>query len=214
MKLYIAKATCSRAVQLVANELGLTPELIHYDFSSQTTSNDADFSAVNPLGYVPVLQTDDGDQKFLTETTVIISYLADRYPERGLIPAPRTAARVAHDQLLAFTATEIASRHTPLMRKLTNSDGTAWVRRKLLVAYGALDEHLSDGRSYLTGEQLTVADAYVWATMWQSRSGIEIRHLRNLGEYIARIDSLSSAKKAIDDECLAAARHKADLAAD
>ena len=31
MKLYIAKATCSLAVQLVANELGLAPELVHFD---------------------------------------------------------------------------------------------------------------------------------------------------------------------------------------
>jgi hypothetical protein len=31
MKLYIAYDTCSRAAQLVANELGLNPELIHFD---------------------------------------------------------------------------------------------------------------------------------------------------------------------------------------
>jgi glutathione S-transferase len=214
MKLYIAKATCSRAVQLVVNELGLTPELIHYDIKSRATSSGEDFRSVNPLGYVPVLRTEDGTPAFLTETTVIISYLADRYSDNGLIPAPGTIARVTHDQLLAFTATEIALRHAPLMRKLTTAEGTRWAHDKLLAAYSTLNDRLADRRRFLMGDTLTVADAYVWATMWHSRSGVEIEHLKDLGDYIARVDCLPSAKKTLVDESLLAAKHTAELSAD
>jgi glutathione S-transferase len=45
-----------------------------------------------------------------------------------------------------------------------------------------------------------VADAYVWATMWQARSGAKIDHYKNLMAYIARIDERPSAKKTIRDE--------------
>jgi glutathione S-transferase len=80
MKLYIAKATCSLAAQLVANELGLSPELIHYNVVDRTTSSNESFAEVNPLGYVPVLELDNDQTDRITETIVVASYLADQHP--------------------------------------------------------------------------------------------------------------------------------------
>lgn len=200
MKLYIAQATCSLAAQLIANELGLNPELVHYDVFGKTTSNGDNFLEVNPLAYVPVLALENDQKDLLTETTIITSYLADQHPEAGLIPAHGTLERVKLDQLLTFIATEIAQKHIPLMRKLQTEAGAEWTRNKLVSAYTVLDERLADGRAYLTGEQFTVADAYVWATMWHERSGVQIGHLKNLMAYIARINARPSALKAIKDE--------------
>ncbi|CAG9164337.1 glutathione S-transferase C-terminal domain-containing protein [Cupriavidus pampae] len=209
MKLYIAQATCSLAVQLVANELGLNPELIHYDvFDKSTTAND-NFAEVNPLGYVPVLVLDDAAKTHLTETVVITSFLADQQLAAGLIPPHGTLDRVKFDQLLTMLATEIAQKHIPLMRKLQTEFGTEWTRNKLVVAYTKLDEQLADGRSYLLGEQFTVADAYVWATMWHERSGAEITHLKHLMAYIDRITARPAAAKALKDEAELVSRHAA-----
>jgi glutathione S-transferase len=208
MKLYIAKATCSRAVQLVLNELGMAPELVHFDVVSRTTSNDDDFTRVNPLGYVPVLRLENDDDDMLTETTVIASYLADQHPASGLAPVRGTLERAKFDQLLTFLATEIAQRHIPLMRKLLTEDGIRWSRSKLVTAYATLDQRLADGRAYLTGDNFTVADAYVWATMWHERSGAEIGHLKHLMAYVARIDARPSAQQALADEAEAAGRGK------
>jgi glutathione S-transferase len=213
MKLYIAKATCSLAVQLVANELGLSPDLIHYDVFGKTTSNGDDFAAVNPLGYVPVLELDNEQQDRITETVVVATYLADQHPDSGLSPAPGTLERVRFHQLLTFVATEIAQKHIPLMRKLLTEEGAAWTRDKLVRAYGQLDARLADGRRYLMGDSLTVADAYVWATMWHERSGVKLDHLPHLMAYIARIDARPSAQKALRDEAEIADRHQARLAA-
>jgi glutathione S-transferase len=213
MKLYVAKATCSLAVQFVANELGLSPDLIHYDVFGKTTSNGDDFATVNPLGYVPVLQLDNDAKDRLTETVVVATYLADQHPGSGLAPKPGTLDRVRFDQLLTFTATEIAQKHIPLMRKLLTEDGAAWTRDKLVRAYGQLDARLADGRRYLMGDTLTVADAYVWATMWQERSGVKIDHLQRLMAYVARIDARPSAQKALRDEAEVADRHQARVAA-
>ena len=213
MKLYIAQATCSLAVQAVANELSLSPELVHYDVFGKTTTDTANFAEVNPLAYVPVLELDDANRERMTETIVISSYLADQHPESGLIPERGTMERVRMDQLLTFIATEIAQKHIPLMRKLMTEEGIEFTSKKLLTAYASLDARLADGRPYLTGEQFTVADAYVWATMWHERSGVQLDHLENLMAFVARVEARPSAQKALKDEAELVSVHKARLAA-
>jgi glutathione S-transferase len=212
MKLYIAQATCSLAAQLVANELGLAPELVHYDVKDRGTSNDVAFSKVNPLFYVPVLELDNGEDR-LTETIVVTAFLADTRPQSGLAPALGTLERAQFDQLLVFIATEIAQKHIPLMRKLLTEDGGEWTRNKLLTAYAVLDDRLADGRTYLTGDTFTIADAYVWATMWNERSGVNLDHFKNLMAYVARVDARPSAQKALKDEAAMVALHQARAAA-
>jgi len=49
MKLYIAQATCSLAVQAIANELGLSPRLVHFDVFGKSTTEGSPFADVNPL---------------------------------------------------------------------------------------------------------------------------------------------------------------------
>jgi glutathione S-transferase len=213
MKLYIADQTCSQAAQIVANELGLSPELVHYNVSDKTTSIKDNFAAVNPLGYVPVLVLDNDRQESLTETIVITSYLADAHPEAGLLPARGSLGRAKVDQLLVFVATEIAQKHIPLMRKLLTEEGAAWTRAKLVNAYKLLDDRLADGRPHLTGDNFSVVDAYVWATMWHERSGTKIGHLHNLMAWKARMDSRPSIGKALKDEAEVVARHRAQAAA-
>jgi glutathione S-transferase len=213
MKLYIAQATCSLAVQAIANELGLSPRLVHFDVFGKSTTEGSPFADVNPLLYVPALELDNEQKDRLTETITITSYLADQHPESGLIPRHGTMERVRMDQLLTFIATEIAQKHIPLMRKLMTEEGVAFNTGELLSAYGVLDARLADGRAYLTGEQFTVADAYVWATMWHERSGVNLDHLKNLAAYIARIEARPSVQKALKDEADMVALHKQKLAA-
>jgi glutathione S-transferase len=207
-KLYIANQTCSQAVQIIANELGLTPELVHYNVFDKSTSNGDDFGRINPLGYVPVLILDDAKDEKLSETTVVVSWLADQQPGSGLIPLPGTIERARIDQLLTFTATEIAQKHIPLMRKLMTPEGAEWTRNKIVNAYAVLDQRLADGRAWLSGDTFTVADAYVWATMWHERSGARIEHLEHLMAWKARVDSRPSVRKALQDEADVVAMHE------
>lgn len=208
MKLYIADKTCSEAVQIIANELGLNPTLIHYNVHDRTTSSGENFAEVNPLGYVPVL-VDDQNGSNLTETIVIISHLADRHLEARLIAPRGTMERSKIDQLLTFVATEIAQKHIPLMRKLMTENGAAWTRNKLASAYKVIDELLADGRPFITGNDFTVVDAYVWATMWHERSDARIDHLKNLLCWKMRVDERPSVQKTLRDEADIVAQHLA-----
>lgn len=212
MKLYIAQATCSLAAQAIANEIGLTPELVHFDVFGKSTSDGSAFADVNPLLYVPALAVDD-EKGVLTETVIVTSYMADQHPEFNLIPPRGSWERVRMDELLTFVATEIAQKHIPLMRKLMTPEGIEFHTNKLLSAYGTLEDMLADGRSYLTGETFTVADAYVWATLWNERSGVNLDHLTKSSAYIARIEARPSVQKALKDEAELVAIHKAKLAA-
>ncbi|WP_202864739.1 glutathione S-transferase C-terminal domain-containing protein [Trabulsiella odontotermitis] len=211
MKLYIADKTCSEAIQIVAHQMALKLELIHVDFASNTTSNGEDFRSVNPLFYVPALVTDE--QETLTEGLVILNWLADRNPEAGLAPVPGTMARVNHDQLMTFIATEIQQRHVPLMRKLMTEEGKAWMSGKIIAAYQLLDNRLADGRSYLTGEKLTIADAYLWATFWSERSGVDIHHLQYIQSWKKRMDMHPAVQQALQDEMDIVTRHRSLLSA-
>ena len=212
MKLYIAQDTCSRAAQLVANELGLEYDLVHFDVFGKTTSSGEDFGAINPLLYVPVLKLDKEDA-MISETIVVTSYLADQTPGAGLIPRPGTLDRVKMDELLVFLSTEVAQKHIPLMRKLMTPEGIEFNTRKLLAAYGRLDDRLADGRLYLFGNNITVADAYAWATLWNSRSGVDIGHLKNLAAWKERVDARPAAVKALKEEAEMVAMHKANIEA-
>jgi glutathione S-transferase len=213
MKLYIADATCSEAVQLIVNELGLDVELIHYNVYNKSLSSGGDFTHVNKLGYVPVLELDTLDKDRLTETAVILSYLADQFDsDESIAPAHGTFERTKVDQMLVFTASEIAQKHIPLMRKLLTDEGVAFTRSRLVNAYSHLDNLLADGRQYIMGDKFTIADAYIWATMWHPRSGAEITHLKNLFAYKARIDARPSAQKALRDEAEIVASHLAKAA--
>lgn len=212
MKLYIADQTCSQAVQIIANELGLEPELIHYNVFDHTTSTGEDFAAANPLLYVPVLQLDTEEKDRLTETIVILGHLADTHPDAKLAPAAGTLDRAKLNQLLVFTATEIAQKHIPLMRKLLTEEGTAWTRAKLVTAYTQLDARLAHS-PFVNGDSFSIADAYVWATMWHERSGAEVGHLSNLMAWKARMDARASVRKALKDEAAVVAVHQARQAA-
>ncbi|KAL7918267.1 hypothetical protein ACQKWADRAFT_304579 [Trichoderma austrokoningii] len=213
MKLYIAYDTCSRAAQLVASELDVELELVHFDVFDKSTSNGEDFAAMNPLLYVPVLQLDNEDRDIISETIVLCSYLADQHPESGMLPPPGTLQRVKADQFLVQLATEIAQKHIPLMRKLMTEQGVRFNSNKLLRAYQLLDDQLADGRSYLFGENLSVADAYVWGTLWNSRSGVDISHLKKLAAWKLRIDARPAAIKTLREEAEILAIHKAQIEA-
>ncbi|KAL7809032.1 glutathione S-transferase [Trichoderma gracile] len=210
--LYIAHDTCSRAAQLIVNELNLDLELVHFDVFGKSTSNGDDFATINPLLYVPCLKLDNENKDVMSETIVICSYFADQHPEAGLIPAAGTLERVKYDQVLVHLATEIAQKHIPLMRKLMTPEGVEFHSNKLRKAYKLLDDRLAVN-PYLFGENLTVADAYVWGTLWNSRSGVDISHLRNIAAWKERLEARPAAIKTLKDEAKIVALHKAKIAA-
>src|SRR4051812_3800494 len=91
MKLYFSPGSCSLSPHIVLREAGFDFELERVNSSSKLTQSGADFRAINPKGYVPALQLDNG--QVLTEGAAIVQYLADCKPQSALAPAAGTFER-------------------------------------------------------------------------------------------------------------------------
>ncbi|MGZ5922871.1 MAG: glutathione S-transferase N-terminal domain-containing protein, partial [Rhizomicrobium sp.] len=84
MKLYYSPGACSLSPHIVASEAGIPLELVKVDLKAHTLESGEDFYKINPKGYVPALQLDDGNM--LTEGPAIVQYLGDLKPDSKLIP--------------------------------------------------------------------------------------------------------------------------------
>lgn len=112
MKLYYTPGACSLSPHIVAREAGVQLALERVDLASKKTETGRDFLAVNPKGYVPALELDDGT--VLTEGPAIVQYLADLAPASGLAPACGTFERYRLQEWLNFIGTELHKQYGPL----------------------------------------------------------------------------------------------------
>ena len=88
MKLYYSPGACSLAVHIAAREAGAPLTLEKVDLATRKTETGADFSAINPKGYVPAVALSDGE--VLTEAAALLLFVADGQPQAGLAPATGT----------------------------------------------------------------------------------------------------------------------------
>jgi glutathione S-transferase len=80
-------------------------DLEKVDLAAKTTEGGADYTSINPKGYVPALALDDG--QVLTEVSAVVQYLADQAPGSGLAPQPGTTERYKLLEWIGFVATEL-----------------------------------------------------------------------------------------------------------
>ncbi|EDZ98157.1 Glutathione S-transferase domain [Burkholderia sp. H160] len=126
--------------------------------------NGSSYYELNELGYVPLLQLDDGT--FLREGPVIAQYLADQRPESRLIPAHDTMKRYRILEWLNFLTSEVHKGYIPLLYAVAAGKYIDTARPKLASRYAWINETL-DGKRYLTGDSFSIADAYLFAlTGW------------------------------------------------
>ncbi len=93
MKLFYSSGACSLSPHIVAHEAGIELSLQKVDLKTKTIATEGDFFAINPKGYVPTLQLDDGE--ILTEGPVIAQYLADLQAGKGAGAAGRHDAALS-----------------------------------------------------------------------------------------------------------------------
>jgi glutathione S-transferase len=198
MKLYFSPGACALHVQIVLREAGLPFELVRVDLRSHKLADGSDFYAVNPKGYVPVLELDDGAR--LTEGAVIDLYVADRSPAAKLLPPAGTLERVRVQEWLHFIGTEIHKQFSPLFNpRLAEVDREAQ-KRKIGARFDLIAEELSS-KPYLTGEAFTVADAYLFNMLrWAEHTGIDLERWPALKAHFERIGERPSVRAAVDAE--------------
>jgi glutathione S-transferase len=198
MKLYYSAGTCSLAAHIVAREAGITLDLERVDINKtpHVTASGADFSRINPKGYVPALELDDGS--FLSEGAVISQYLADLNPESGLMPPAGTMERYRAQSWLNFVATELHKLYSPwLFHPEYGNAIQQIVRDKIAGRLALVEDHLAEQGPYLTGEQFTAADAYLFVIAgWSSYAKVDLTLFPNLRAFLQRVGSRPKVREA------------------
>ena len=200
MKLYYSPGACSLSPHIALREAGLNFELEQVDLKAKKTKAGADFTQVNPKGQVPTLKLDSGE--ILTEGPAVVQYIADQKPDSGLAPAAGTMGRYRLQEMLNFITSELHKGFSPLFRPNTPEEYKPIVKDALFAKFGQLDKVLA-GKSYLMGDQFTVADAYCFTVMgWSKYHKIDLSPWPNLKSYMERVAARPKIQEALKAEGL------------
>jgi glutathione S-transferase len=200
MKLYYAPGACSLSPHIVARELGIPVELKKVNNKDKTIEGGGDYWKVNPRGYVPALELDDG--QILTEGPAIVQYLADRKPEAGLAPKNGTLERYRLQEWLNFLTSEVHKQFSPLFKPNTPEEYKKIAKENIATRFDWLDKQLA-GKDYLMGKQFTVADAYAFVLIgWSRVQGIDLARWPNIAAYHKRVGGRPKVKEALQAEGL------------
>lgn len=199
MKLFYAPGFCSLAPHIVAREAGVHIDLVKVDAKTKTVETEGDYWAINPKGYVPALQLDDG--QVLTEVSALVQYLGERNPESGLVPRePMERYRLL--EMLGYVATEIHRGYDALFNAKASDafkeERSAHLKRR----YELLEKRLAGG-GFLLGSGFTVADAYLFVvTNWSRYAQFDLSGFPHLLAYQKRVAARPAVQAAMKAEGL------------
>lgn len=190
MKLYFAPGFSSLADHIALIEAGLPVDLVKVDIASKQMTGGGNYFEINPKGYVPALQFDDGE--LLTENVAILAWIADRAPR--LAPGG-TLGRYRLIEMLSFIASEIHRRFPIYL--FAPDDAKPRLRDAILHWFNFLAPGLE--RGYLLGESFGAADGYLFV---MARGALELGFPLPdaLHAYVERIAARASVQRALDRE--------------
>jgi glutathione S-transferase len=198
MKLYGFGPTRSLRALWGLKELGVEFEFIPVNLQAGEHKR-PDFLALNPAGKVPVLV--DGDL-VLPESAAIVLYVAEKYPEKGLMPT-KLEQRAQVYRWVLFAVTELEqplwrmAKHRFIYPEDKRLPQDIDLARGDFTAMAAVLERHMQGRQYIVGDRITVADcvtAYLmdWANEHQLLEGFP-----SLKSYLQRMYQRSAAPQRI-----------------
>jgi glutathione S-transferase len=200
MKLYYSPGACSLSPHITLIESGLAFEPVRAPTKTHKLDDGTDYYGINPLGYVPLLELDDGTR--LTEGPAIVQYVADQVPDKKLAPANGTLARARLQSWLNFIGTELHKGTSPLFSPATPADYKTSVAERLLSRFKWIDEQLA-GKTYLMGDDFSVADPYLFTVAnWQPMVKVDLSGFTNLAAFRARMGERPAVQAAMKAEGL------------
>ena len=200
MKLYYSPGACSLSPHIALHEAGLAFQAIPAPTKTHKLPDGTDYYTINPLGYVPLLELDDGTR--LTEGPAIVQYIADQVPGKQLAPAYGTIARYQLMSWLTFIGTELHKGFSPLFNPATPEDYKTIAKDRLMGRLKWVNEQL-EGKTWLMGDTFTVADGYLFTvTNWAPRVGVDLSGLAHLNAYRARVAARPAVQAAMKAEGL------------
>ena len=195
MKLFYVPGVCSLSPHIVLREMGASFQLDKVDRHTKIAESGTDYNKLNPKGYVPALQLDDGT--LLTEGAAILMYLADQKGGEKVAPKAGTKERYKVQEWLVFVGTELHKNFGALFRKSADPVPRETLQKRLELVAKVLEK-----QPYLMGDKFTAADAYLYTVLrWAPR--VEVTLPAPLQAYVQRMSARPAVAEALKVEGLA-----------
>jgi len=201
LKLFLKPGACSLSPHIVLEESGLPYETEVVDLKTKITASGANFLDINPKGYVPALMLDNG--QLLTEGPAIVQYIADQAANKQLAPANGTVERYQVQGWLTYIGTELHKSFSAFFNPATSDDWKANVKVLLERRLAYVNQQLA-GKSYLMGEDFSVADAYLFTVLrWSPVAKLDLNQWPEIVAFQARMATRPAVQEALAAEGLA-----------
>lgn len=199
MKLYYLPGACSLASHIALRESGLNFQLEKVIRETKHTESGVDFLTINPLGYIPALELDNG--AVLTEGPAILQYIADLQPAMGLLPHTGIE-RYQAIGWLNFIATELHKTLSPLFNPALTAEQREPIIKRVAARLDHLD-HIFLENQFLMGTHVSVGDFYLFAvTGWFGRLKLSLNDWPHLARWREAMKSRPAVQAALQAEGL------------
>lgn len=163
LTLYYTPKTCALATHIALIDAGADYTLKRVDFS-KGEQRSPEFLALNPKGRVPALVTPQG---ILTETTALLTYVAQTHPQANLAPTePFALARLQSFNTFLSSTLHVAHAHGPRGNRWTDDPAAiaalkAYVPTSVTAAFKLVEDSMLEG-PFVMGDTYTIADPYLF----------------------------------------------------
>jgi len=203
MKLFYAPGACSLSSHILLRESGAAFDIEKADLKAKKTESGGDYLAINPKGYVPALQLDDGS--VLTEAPVIAQYIGDKTGKTDLVPAAGTMPRYRLQEWLNFITSELHKNAGTLFNPAISGDSRDAVVQRFKLRLGVVEKELTS-KAYLLGDKFSAADAYLFVILrWMGNLKIDLSSFPALQAFVTRVAARPAVQDALKAEGLPAA---------
>ena len=188
--IYGAVATGSVPVEAALTLLDLPYDLVEGEAAKRYEVT----GPVNPLHQIPTMVLPGGE--VMTESAAILIWLADRYPEGRLAPAPLHRRRAAYLRWMSFVSSAIYAlawvRNDPLRLVSDPAQGPVVLERiadRRATCWRTMDAQIQPGQ-YILGDELSVLDLYVTViSRWSPRRKAFYAAAPRMAEIVRRVDA-------------------------
>src|ERR1700761_3457294 len=167
MKLYFSPGACSLSDHIALHEAGLSFEHEKVDLKAKRTESGADYTKINPKGYVPALTLDGGET--ITENVAILDWIAH---QDGALKPDTPLGHTRLLEALGYLSSEVHKGFKPFFANGGDEEkaqAAKTIRKRM--------DYFADTMKgdFLFGDTVSAADCYLFVMLlWAQKTGVEM----------------------------------------